>query len=52
VGFREEAVLRRRLPTHDGSDRRDQVVFSLFAGELEGAPAEVEAYDAAGDRLL
>jgi RimJ/RimL family protein N-acetyltransferase len=56
LGFVEEATLRRRLPpsTGDGA-RRDAVVFSLFAdaaGKTPVATAALEAYDAAGTRVL
>lgn len=55
LGFREEATLRRRLPAGGEGAPRDEVVFSLFADQLEGTPvaaARVEAYDSAGARLL
>ena len=39
LGFREEAVLRRRLPPAGGGIRRDALVFTLLAEELEGSPA-------------
>lgn len=54
LGFKEEATLRRRLPSPTGGPPRDVVVFTLFAGELDGSRAvstAVEAYDAVG-RLL
>jgi RimJ/RimL family protein N-acetyltransferase len=53
LGFREEATLRRRLPTREGP-LRDAVVFTLFADEVEGAAAgEIgfRGYDAAGREL-
>jgi RimJ/RimL family protein N-acetyltransferase len=55
LGYREEATLRRRLPWSDGSDRRDVVVFTLFADELASTPCAevaVAAFDAVGERLL
>lgn len=55
LGFREEATLRRRLPAFGGQGLRDVTIFTLFRGELERTPvagAAVEAYDAAGARLL
>jgi RimJ/RimL family protein N-acetyltransferase len=56
LGYREEATLRRRLPSAaDESDRRDVVVFSLFADEFAATPSatmRVEAYDGAGTRVL
>ena len=39
LGFREEAVLRRRLPPAGGGIRRDALVFTLLAEELDGSPA-------------
>jgi len=39
LGYREEGILRRRLPTHDGSPQRDAVIFSMFAEDLAGSPA-------------
>ena len=39
LGYREEGVLRRRLPTHDGSPQRDAALFSMFADDLAGSPA-------------
>ena len=55
LGFREEAVLRRRLPPNDGTELRDCVVYSLFADDYPSTPsasAEIEALDALGNRLL
>ena len=55
LGFREEATLRRRLPSFGGEGPRDAVVFSLFRDQLAESPAAgvaVEAYDAAGMRVL
>jgi RimJ/RimL family protein N-acetyltransferase len=54
LGYREEGILRRRLPTADGSPRRDAVVFSLLAEELPGSPAaavELRLFDACGLEL-
>jgi RimJ/RimL family protein N-acetyltransferase len=54
LGFQEEATLRRRIPAVEGA-RRDEVVFSLFRDEHGGTPvaaARLEAYDAAGTRML
>lgn len=51
LGFREEATLRRRLPAGVGRPRRDAVVFSLLAEELQDTPiarATLEAFDALG----
>jgi RimJ/RimL family protein N-acetyltransferase len=52
LGYREEATLRRRL-RHP--EPRDVVIYSLFRddfGSSPGATAVVEAYDAAGTRVL
>lgn len=52
LGYREEATLRRRL-RHP--DPRDVVVYSLFRDDFASSPAAaavVEAYDAAGARVL
>lgn len=51
LGFTEEAILRRRLPSAPGEPRRDAVVFTLFADEYARVPFEgvvVEAFDALG----
>jgi RimJ/RimL family protein N-acetyltransferase len=51
LGFHEEATLRRRLPAGEGQPRRDVVVFSLFAEQLQGTPiagVTIEAFDALG----
>jgi RimJ/RimL family protein N-acetyltransferase len=55
LGFVEEGVLRRRLPSGPGEDPRDAALFALFRDGLEGtrvASAQVEAYDALGERVL
>ena len=56
LGYREEATLLRRLPPKEpGGRRRDVVIFTLLAQDFAGSPsatAELEAYDAAGNRLL
>ena len=55
LGYHEEGVLRRRLPTADGTPRRDAVVFSLLAEELGASPAssvQLRAYDARGLELV
>jgi RimJ/RimL family protein N-acetyltransferase len=55
LGYREEATLRRRLPSVDpAGEPRDDVVFSLLAGELASSPAAgaaFEAFDAAGRQI-
>ena len=55
LGYREEGILRRRLPTADGTPRRDVVVFSLLAEELAGSSAtatQLRALDACGLELV
>jgi RimJ/RimL family protein N-acetyltransferase len=55
LGYREEGVLRRRLPTADGSAPRDAVMFSLLAEELPASPAaavELRLFDARGLELV
>ena len=55
LGYREEGVLRRRLPAPHGAPNRDAVVFSLLAEELSGSPAalvELAAFDSRGLLLL
>jgi RimJ/RimL family protein N-acetyltransferase len=52
LGYVEEATLRRRLAF---PEPRDLVVYSLFADTVASTPAaaaEVEAYDARGERVL
>ncbi len=53
LGFREEALLRRRLPGRAGEPLHDVVVHTLFRDEYDpaGAPP-LRAFDAAGGRLL
>ena len=51
LGYHEEGVLRRRLPAPDGSPRRDAVIFSLLAEELDTSPAalvRLAAFDCRG----
>ena len=51
LGYVEEATLRRRLEP----GLRDVVIYSIFADGYEGSPsvaAELEAYDAVGERIL
>jgi len=55
LGFVEEARLRRRLISAPGEEPRDALIFSLFRDGLSGSPvaaAQVEAFDAAGTRVL
>jgi RimJ/RimL family protein N-acetyltransferase len=55
LGYAEEARLRRRLYAPPGGEPRDVVVFSLFRDTYAGTPAasaELEAFDAAGGRVL
>ena len=52
LGYAEEATLRRRLAF---PQPRDLVVYSVFADTVASTPAagaEVEAYDARGERVL
>jgi RimJ/RimL family protein N-acetyltransferase len=55
LGFTEEATLRRRLePMDEGGERRDVVVFTMFADELAGTRCTEYAYrgfDAIGREL-
>jgi RimJ/RimL family protein N-acetyltransferase len=51
LGYREEGILRRRLPAAAGELRRDALVFSLLAEELTESPAAataLRAFDARG----
>jgi RimJ/RimL family protein N-acetyltransferase len=56
LGFTAEATLRRRLPPFGGqTEAHDVVVYSLFRDRFASTPcaaAAVEAYDAAGARVL
>jgi RimJ/RimL family protein N-acetyltransferase len=55
LGYQEEARLRRRLYAAPEGELRDAVIFTLFRDEYPGTPsasAELEAYDAAGQRVL
>jgi RimJ/RimL family protein N-acetyltransferase len=52
LGYVEEGVLRRRLPTHDGSPRRDAVIFSLLAEDLAASPASGISFAAFDSRGL
>jgi RimJ/RimL family protein N-acetyltransferase len=54
LGFHEEAILQRRLPAAGGGSRRDAIVFSVFADELDGSPAAGSrylAFDSAGSPI-
>lgn len=54
LGFQHEATLRQRDVAPDGSPR-DTMIWSLFAGEYVDSPsasAEIDAFDAAGHRIL
>ena len=47
--------MRRRLYAAAGVEPRDVVVFTLFRNELAESPAasaQLEAYDASGERVL
>lgn len=55
LGYREEGTLRRRLPTADGTPRRDAIIFSLLAEELAGSPAaetQLRAFDASWAEIV
>jgi RimJ/RimL family protein N-acetyltransferase len=55
LGYREEGVLRRRLPTHDGSPQRDVLMFSMFVEDLPGSAAALvpfAAFDCRGLLLV
>lgn len=46
VGFAEEARLRRRLPPFAGEvERRDVVIFTLFADEFAASPAAAAEFE-------
>ncbi len=46
LGFAREALLRRRLPSVSShGPRRDVVIFTLFADELEGSPVAGAVYE-------
>ncbi len=58
LGFTHEATLARRIviPTAEGVDAvHDRSIWTMFAGEFAASPcaaAEVQAFDALGDRIL
>lgn len=55
LGFAEEGTLRRRLPGGRNGEPRDVTVFALFREDFADSTASnatVEAFDAAGERLL
>jgi RimJ/RimL family protein N-acetyltransferase len=55
LGYTEEARLRRRLYAPPAGEPRDVVVFSMFRDTYAGLPAasaELEAFDAVGQRVL
>jgi RimJ/RimL family protein N-acetyltransferase len=52
LGFREEGLLRRRLPAAGGRSRRDALVFTLLAEELVGSPAASVSFAAFDSRGL
>ena len=54
LGYTQEATLRRRLPTKQGSDLRDVNIWTMFASDVAASPCaqyEYVAYDALGRRL-
>ena len=55
LGYTLEAVLRQRLDPIAGDQRRDAMIWTLLAADYPASPAaraEVEAFDAGGQRLL
>jgi RimJ/RimL family protein N-acetyltransferase len=55
LAYVEEARLRRRLYPPPGGEPRDTIVYSMFRSDYPGTPAasaELEAYDALGQRVL
>lgn len=52
LGYKLEAVLRRRLEAHPGGEPRDCEVYTLFAGEPARLDLDLEAYGPLGERLL
>ncbi len=54
LAYTREATLRRRDPAPDGA-LRDMMLWTMLADEYPGSPAasaDIEAYDAAGRRIL
>lgn len=54
LGFTHEATLRQRVPDSEG-EWGDSMIWTLFAGQYPSSPAasaEIEAYDAAGRKLI
>jgi RimJ/RimL family protein N-acetyltransferase len=54
LGYVEEGILRRRLPSSAGVPRRDAIVFSLLAEDLAASPAarvRLTAFDCRGLRV-
>ena len=54
LGYVEEGILRRRLPSCAGAPRRDAIVFSLLAEDLAASPAalvSMAAFDCRGLRV-
>jgi len=52
LGFLEEATLRRRLPSREGSPLRDVTIFTMFREEFDPAIAPLRAFDALGRQLV
>jgi RimJ/RimL family protein N-acetyltransferase len=53
LGFREEATLRRRLPSREGEALRDVKIFTLFREDFDPAIApRLHAFDALGRQLI
>jgi RimJ/RimL family protein N-acetyltransferase len=53
LGFAEEATLRRRLPSREGSELRDVTIFTMFREDFDPAIAPgIRAFDARGEQLI
>jgi RimJ/RimL family protein N-acetyltransferase len=54
LGFTHEATLRRRIPGGSDDERRDSMIWTMFAADFPASPcagAELRAFDAAGRQL-
>jgi len=54
LGYVEEGILRRRLPSRAGAPKRDALIFSLLAEDLAASPAarfRLKAFDCRGLRV-
>ena len=53
LGFAEEATLRRRLPSREGSELRDVTIFTMFREDFDPAIAPgIRAFDARAEQLI